>query len=131
MPLLTGTHWVSCRELAALHQAVKGGFEDHVFSWDFFLLHPLCRQLLEKLSKTRTQGADTFAVCVTVESLDNSPLSHTNLNAGLLRGSGRDLGMIVMLRGLHWESHHRSCDGGWWSVIIRDLHTHNSDDQSV
>lgn len=82
---------VSCCELAALHQAVKGGFEDHVLSWDFFLLHSLCWQLLEELY------------------------------AGLLRGSRGYLGVIVGLRGLHWESHHRGCNGGWWSVVIRDL----------
>lgn len=48
-----GTYRVSRCELAALHQAVEGGLEDHVLSGDFFLLHPFCRQLLEELSKTR------------------------------------------------------------------------------
>lgn len=79
---------VSCRELAALHQAVEGGPEHHVFSGDFFLLHLLCRQLL---------------------------------HAGLLGGSGGDLGVVAGLRGLHWESHHWSRDGGWWCVVFRDL----------
>lgn len=83
--------WVSRCELAALHQAVKGGFEDHVFSGDFFLLHPLCWQLLKKL------------------------------HAGLLGGSRRNLGVVVGLRGLHRESHHRGGDGGGWSVVVRDL----------
>lgn len=46
------TYRVSCCELAALHQAVEGGFEDQVFSGDLFLLHPLCRQLLKELKKT-------------------------------------------------------------------------------
>lgn len=35
--------------------------------------------------------------------------------------------MVVGLRGLHRESHHRGCDGGWWSVVIGDLCTHNSE----
>lgn len=82
---------ISCCELAALHQAIKGGFEDGVLRRDFFLLHSLCWQLLEELY------------------------------AGLLRGSRWDLGVVVGLRGLHWETHHRSSDGGWWSVVIRDL----------
>lgn len=51
------TYWVSRGELAALHQAVKGGFEDGVFCRDFFLLHPLCRQLLEKLSSNKDTDA--------------------------------------------------------------------------
>lgn len=83
--------WVSRCELAALHQTVKGGFQHHVISRDFFLLHPLGWQLLEKL------------------------------NAGLLGGSGGDLGMVEWLRSLHRESHHRGGDGGRWSVVIRDL----------
>lgn len=49
------------------------------------------------------------------------PLLLADLHAGLLGGSRRDLGVIVGLRGLHWESHHRSCDRRWWSVVIRDL----------
>lgn len=62
-----------------------------MLSGDFFLLHPLCWQLLKEL------------------------------HAGLLRGSGGDLGVFVRLRGLPSESHHRDSDGSWWSVIIRDL----------
>lgn len=67
-----------------------------MFSWDFFLLHPLCWQLLEKLSKTRTQiqGADTFAGGVTVENLDNSNLvTHKPERwalGGLQEGPGHD-----------------------------------------
>lgn len=96
-----------------------------MFSWDFFLLHPLSWQLLEELRKTRTQiqAVDMFAVCVAVEISDNDPSSHTNLHVGLLGGSRGDLGMVVRLRGLHGESHHRGSDGGWWSVVIRNLRT--------
>lgn len=83
--------WVSCSELAALHQTVEGGFENHVFSRDFFLLHSLGRKLLEELY------------------------------SGLLGGSRWYLGVTVWLWGLHWESHHRGCNWSWWSVVIRDL----------
>jgi len=119
------TYWVSRCELAALHQTVKGGFQHHVISRDFFLLHPLGWQLLEKLRKNK--DVDTrceYSVC----SVRNqrTAMSHTNLNAGLLGGSGGDLGMVEWLRSLHRESHHRGGDGGRWSVVIRDLRAHNS-----
>lgn len=77
------------------------------------------------------QVVDRFSLHVTGENLNNSPLSPANLNAGLLRSSRRDLGMILMLRGIHWESHHRGCDRRWRSVVVRDLHTHVSNNQPV
>lgn len=52
------------------------------------------------------------------------PMLYADLHAGLLGGSRWDLGMILGLRGLRWESHHRCCDRCWWSVVIRDLSTH-------
>ena len=64
-----------------------------------------------------------FVVCGAVGNSDNRPLPQTNLHAGLLGGSRGYLGMVVGLRGLHGESHHRGSDGGWWSVVIRDLCT--------
>lgn len=120
------TYWISCCELAALHQAVKGGFEDHVLSWDFFLLHSLCWQLLEELSNTSTQRQHEAALTarITVENSAGSSLLETNLHAGLLRGSGWDLRVVMGLRGLHWETHDRRRDGRRWSVVIRDLLTH-------
>lgn len=100
-----------------------------MFSWDFFLLHPLCWQLLEELRGNKGEKNKhkvfTFVVRIAVENSDNVPLSHTNLHAGLLGGSRRDLGMVVGLRGLHRESHYRGCDGGRWGVVVRDLGSHN------
>lgn len=72
-----------------------------------------------------------FVVCVAVENLHNSASLHTNLHAGLLGSSRGNLGMVVGLRGLHRESHHRSCDRGWRSVIIGDLYTNNSETHPV
>lgn len=124
------TYRISCSELATLHQTVKGGFEDHVLRWDFFLLHSLCWQLLEELSNKHAQvkkkkkklmpflmSASLLRIRVTAASLE------TNLYVWLLRGSRWDLGVVVWLWGLHWETHHRSSDGGWWSVVIRELCT--------
>lgn len=54
-----------------------------------------------------------------------APSLETNLYVWLLRGSRWDLGVVVWLWGLHWETHHRSSDGGWWSVVIRELYTEN------
>lgn len=51
------THWVSGCQLAPLHQAVEGGFQDHVFGWDLLLLHPFCRQLLEELREAEGNKA--------------------------------------------------------------------------
>lgn len=67
---------------------------------------------------------DILGTYITVENSNNRPLLETDLYIGLLRGSRGDLGVVVRLWGLHWETHNRSCDGGWWSVVIRDLHAH-------
>lgn len=65
-------------------------------------------------------------MCVAVENSDNSHLMEANLHTRLLGGSRGNLGMVMGLRGLHGESHHRGCDGGRWSVVVRDLRTQNS-----
>lgn len=77
--------------------------------------------------KTRAQIKKVLTRYEAYVTVENRLLSHTNLHAGLLGGSRRDLGMVVGLRGLHGESHHRGSDGSWWSVVIRDLRTHNSE----
>lgn len=55
------------------------------------------------------------------EKSHDSHLSNTNLDAGLLRGPGGDLGVVVGVRTLHGEPHHGGSDGGWWSVVIGEL----------
>lgn len=55
-----------------------------------------------------------------------APSFDTNLYAGLLRGSRGYLGVVMGLSSLHWESHHRCCDGGWWSIVIRNLNIQQS-----
>ena len=74
---------------------------------------------------------EVFAMCVAAENSNSSLVSHTYLHAGLLGGSGGDLGVVVRLRGLHWVSHHRGCDRCWWSVVIRDLWTEKSNTTSL
>lgn len=48
----------------------------------------------------------------------------TDLHARLLRSAGGDLGGVMGLLGLPWETHDRSCDGGRWGVVTGNLHTH-------
>lgn len=78
-------------QLTALHQTAEGGLQDHVFGWDFFLLHTLGRKLLY------------------------------GLYAGLLRGSGWHLHTILKHWSLRWETHHWSCNRCWRSVVLWQL----------
>lgn len=88
-----------------------------MFSGDFFLLHSLGWQLLQELRER--SGSRPLVQ----KQQKNQKDSDADLHAGLLGGSRRDLGVVVGLRGLRWEPHHRGRDGGWRSVVIRDLST--------
>lgn len=71
------------------------------------------------------EGAEESERTDQTGALREQLVKHTHLHAGLLRGSGGNLSVIVWLSGVHWETHHGGGDGGGWSVVVRDLFSHS------